>query len=591
MVQLKLKIRSLIRTDIIIMVICWLVCSCANVGMPSGGQKDTEPPKVLISNPPDQSTYFEGQVIKITFNEYIQLKNINQQLIISPPLKDKPEIKLKSKTLVVDLNNPLHDSTTYSVFFGDAIADNNEGNILKNFRYAFSTGDQIDSLRAGGTLLNAFTLKPEKDILIMLYADKNDSAPLMDMPMYVCRTGEKGEFLITNIRKNSYKIFALKDADGNFRYDQQGESVAFSDSLIIPDVISSFTYDTTVTKTDTLKTDSVSKREVAIFSPLDIKLLLFDEPVKKLFMKKPDRPEKNRCNFYFSQSLSGIPEIVPLNFQPGNDWYVCELNTSSDTVICWITDTTIAKLDTLKLKINYHKTGGSGSIEQASDTSKLGFRPKPLKNNEKPKAIVLDPGCNVKRAKLLDQNQNIVFNFSAPLSSFSNDKISFFRYEDSIKNPEDFRFYKDSLMLRRYYISADWTENTRYSMFIPPGTFMDISGVVNDTIKADFTIQKTDYYGSIIIKISKAGTRGIIQLLNNKDIVIREKNINGSGTEKFEYLNPGNYRLKYIFDRNSNKKWDTGNYLQKIQPEKVLMYKEDIKVRSNWDVEINWEVR
>jgi len=186
----------------------YMISACANVGVPTGGQKDTSPPVVVQSSPPDKSLNFNGDVIRITFDEFIQLKNISQQLIVSPPFKDKPEVKLRNKTLVISLNNPLRDSTTYTLYFGDAVADLNEGNIFRNFRFVFSTGNKIDSLKTGGTLVNAFTLKPEKDVMVMLYADKSDSAPLKDMPLYVSRTGDKGEFLITNIRKGVYKVFA-----------------------------------------------------------------------------------------------------------------------------------------------------------------------------------------------------------------------------------------------------------------------------------------------------------------------------------------------------------------------------------------------
>ena len=308
-------------------------------------------------------------------------------------------------------------------------------------------------------------------------------------------------------------------------------------------------------------------------------------------MKKPDRPEKYRCNFYFSLPLEGSMEISPDNFMPEKEWHITEINRNRDSVICWITDTILANRDTVKMILKYLKTDSAGRLEQASDTVKLGFIPKHIKKHGKPDRVVFNTGCNVQKSKFLDLNQNICFNFSVPLAVTDTSGIRLFRLSDTLKIPVKFSFYMDSFQLRRYYISTNWEENTRYKLLIPAGVFHDISGSANDTVKAEFAIQKKEYYGSIIIRLSDLNTNGIVQLLNEKNVVLKEIYTYGNRAISFEYLAPASYRLKFIFDTNNNKKWDTGNYAGKIQPEKVLIYKEDVKVRSNWDVELNWVLR
>ncbi|MCX6258299.1 MAG: Ig-like domain-containing protein [Bacteroidia bacterium] len=572
-------------------LIAFLVNSCANVGMPSGGVKDTDPPRVVQSQPPDKSKNFHGQVIKITFDEFVQLKNISKALIVSPPVKKKPEIIMKNKTLVIDLNNPLRDSTTYTLNFGDAISDLNEGNVLKNFRFVFSTGNMIDSLQVGGILTNAFTSKPEKEVLVMLYPEGSDSAPLKELPVYVSRTGDKGDFLISNIRKDTYKVFALKDDNNNYIFDQPTEAIAYFDHPIIPTAALSLKADTLkVLMGDSAWYDSIRNVSVTMFAPANLRLSLFQEVAKKRILTKHERPARNQCNLYFNQPLTENPVFNPMNFTPAADWISPEYNKTRDSIICWITDSLVASRDTIRLLVTYRKNNETGEAQLRTDTVVLGFKPKPIKKHETPKPVVLKTGCSVQKSKKLDYDKDIIFDFSAPVKSIDTSKIQLYNIVDSIQLPLHFRFKKDSFLLRRYTLSTTWTDGMRYGLLIPPGTFHDIAGNTNDTVKSTFILQKKEFYGNIILKINNLSSNGIVQLMNEKDVVLKEAFINSGTTVRFDNINPATYHLKFIFDDNWNKKWDTGNYIKKLQPEKVLLYKEDVKVRSNWDVELTWDV-
>ncbi len=216
---------------VIFTAICW---SCAQQGSPSGGPKDEDPPLVLESDPPNYSTRFEAKKIQITFDEFIVLDNVNQQLVVSPPMEEKPEVRLKGKSLFIEFTEELKDSTTYTLNFGSAIKDLHEGNKLLNFEYVFSTGNVLDSLSIRGTLKYAWDHTVPKDpITIMLYEELRDSVPLTEIPLYVGRSDDSGVFSINNLKADTFKIFALKDGNYNLLFDLPSEEIAFLDSALI----------------------------------------------------------------------------------------------------------------------------------------------------------------------------------------------------------------------------------------------------------------------------------------------------------------------------------------------------------------------
>ncbi len=608
---MPLKLTSYLYFQFLIVLL--LLYSCANVVAPSGGPKDTTPPEIVKSIPENYSVNFNEQKIYIAFNEYIQLKNINQQLLISPPLKEKPEIKIKGKNLIIDLQNELQDSTTYAFNFGDAIVDVNEGNILKNYQFVFSTGDYLDSLLIAGYVLNAFNLKPEENVFVMLYENLNNplfergwdgpgvgrgvSAPITDTAHYVSRTNKTGSFSINNIKTGEYLIFALKDVNNNYLFDQPNEEVAFLDSLIIPEA-------EIIITTDTINNDSIVTRSNTVFTPKNLQLFLFMEDTKRQYISKSLREEKGRCTFIFSRPLKDSLLISPLNFTPQNNWNIIEKTTireiTSDTITCWITDTLISNMDTLIFQLNYQKKDSLGNYQLFSDTVSLSFIPQQISKKKKKQTFKTDTlilKLNIQNSSVFALNKNISIECSHPVYSrdvacnVSTSKIKLYQIKDTIEVSEEFEFSKDSVHLRKFYISYPFEENTSYKLLIYPGAFKDIFGFSNDTILLNFVIQKADYYGNLYVDFSNISTNTIIQLMDLKENIIIEKSINSDSVRvEFTYLKPQQYKLKLIFDKNNNTKWDTGKYLENIQPEKVLFYPEEINIRSNWDVELSWDV-
>ena len=286
-----------------------IITSCANIGMPTGGPKDVAPPKVLKSIPKNYSTQFKGKEIEITFDEFVKFRDLNSQLLISPPLKNTPDIKIKGKNIVIKINDTLRENTTYTMFFGDAIVDLNEENILASYEFVFSTGTVLDSLTMTGRVLNAFTQKPEKDIYVMLYDKYDDSVPIKEKPYYLAKTKEDGEFVMNNLRDMSYKVFALKDANNNLKFDQPNEKIAFIDSLVTARMKPVLLKKDSLHK-DTLKLDSLN-RAIVHDKNLYIKdLNLFEEVDSVQRVTKADYLHKGQLIFTFRFPVKDL-EIIP----------------------------------------------------------------------------------------------------------------------------------------------------------------------------------------------------------------------------------------------------------------------------------------
>lgn len=513
---------------------------------------------------------------------------------MSPPLKEKPEFKLKGKNLLIDLNNKLRDSATYTLSFGDGIADLNENNPLKNYQFVFSTGNKLDSLSATGSVLDAFSLQPADGIQVFLYDNLKDSTPYNEIPAYAVKTEKTGIFSLNNLKAGTYRLFALKDANSNLKFDLANEKIAFLDSLITPSVQVSDKIDTLKTKE---KKDSIVKHSVVVFSPKNIKLYLFEEDNQKQYLSNNDRPEKYKCAFIFNRPLVKDIEIYPLNFTPEKDWFFFEKSLKNDTVVCWIKDTVVANKDTLKLQMKYLKTDSAGKLSLFSDTLKLKVKQRPAlaKNQKQPAKLPLK--INVSNNGILDLNMPVIMEWGRPIGVSDTALIRLFRVKDSTETRQNYYISEDTSAkkligeyCRKYLLNAKWDEGTSYRLKVFPGAWRDIYGFTNDTSIINFKTQKKDYYGNMVFKFKNCNSPVIVQLMDIKETILNDKVIRKDQTLKYEYLKPQKYKLKVIFDKNDNGKWDTGKYLEKRQPEKALYYQNEINVRSNWDIELEWKL-
>ncbi|KPK87816.1 MAG: hypothetical protein AMS27_01465 [Bacteroides sp. SM23_62_1] len=577
--------------------------------------KDEIPPRVVKENPVNYSVEFDQDRIEIEFDEFIQLMNINQELMISPPMKEKPLVRIRKKSILIDLDEQLYDSTTYTLNFGQAIVDNNEGNPLENYEFVFSTGTYIDSLGVSGIILNAFNLQPSKEpIYIMLYDVDSDSVPYLEIPLYVGRASSEGSFYIHNIRPDTFKVFALKDINSNFLYDNKDEMIAFMDTTFIlsAELIDKFldsiqinndtlTLDSlNITGNDTLMADSqdtlaiTPKRDYSLF----FDLYFFQEDFIPQYLSDFQRTDPRKIEFYFNRPLKDTLKIEPLNFAPDTNWYIHENFVMGDTLFYWIKDSSIYNLDSLQLHLNYLVTDSAFNYVPFDDTVYMVYKQEVSRRRgmrredeqEELKEEILGLSLNVRKGARHDIYKKIKITPDHPISFIDQTKIQLFFREDTNELPRDFKMIYDPRYLRNYCLEHTWEEGMNYRLFIEPGAFTDIYGMVNDTIDLSFNIQSLDHYSKIILMMEDVHQQTIIQLLDDNERLIAEKIQDQDGSIEFPFLEPVKYKIKVIFDENRNGKWDTGRYLDKIQPEKVKYYSGTIELRANWDLELTWSL-
>lgn len=612
---------------------------CANVGSLTGGLKDEEPPEVVESSPENYSIHFDKKRIEITFDEFIVLNNVNQELVVSPPLKEKPEVRLKNKSILIDLNNELRDSTTYTLNFGEAIQDNNEGNPLSNFEFVFSTGNYLDSLSVGGSLLNAFDRKViEESVGVMLYDKLDDSVVYREIPVYIAKTDKKGNFRINNLKTGTYKIFALNDLNNNFLFDLPNESIAFADSFlnVDPDFfleiikaekerqrLDSIARDSAVeisVKTeeppapqkaenkkgrnrpprgerpemqiDTLAVDSVTDEHLPLIpDQLLIDLVLFTEENQSQFLNNNERKEKNKIEFSFNLPVSdsfAVKSLIP----DRKNWYLKEETPERDSFVYWIIDNEVSEMDSILLELDYVVLDSMDKRVWSSDSLYFVYR-EPAKSSrkrnveeEKPDNMLLlsGPGRNA----VVELNEKLRLTSETPVNYIDTSLVKFRRLEDSIYFREPYNIYKDSVHSRIIHFDKEWKAEQVFELVFYPGAVMDVFGKTNDTLNFNFSVRNEDYYGTLIVNMDSLQGPMIIQLLDTKEKVLREHFMDEPGLYSFEYLKAGDYKLKFIHDANGNRKWDTGKYIEKRQPEKVEYYSGKINIRANWDMEVKF---
>lgn len=537
---LNIRSFSLKITSFLVMMI--VLFSCAQIVPLTGGDKDLDAPKEFESSPANGAVGFTSESITIEFDEYIKLTNVSSQLIVSPLMETPPEILVKGKKLVIKLKSELSTNTTYSLNFGNAISDITENNIFPNYKYVFSTGDYIDSLSYSGTVINAFDQAVQENIYVLLYDQFEDSVPLKELPRYVALTNKKGDFSITNIANGKYKLFAINDINSNYLFDLPNEEIGFKNEIIT---------------LDSSKTENF--------------ISLFKEESELQFIVKSEHKSYGKIDFTLNLPTKDL-NITPLNKtfnEELENWSIMEANNSGDSITLWLYPEALDKEIELLIK------DGNEIIDTVNfeviDQSKL-------------KDSTLSVSSNVSSS--FDLNQNIIFNIKRPFTKYSSDSIKL--YEDSTIVSST--FFTD-IGLREFELAYAFKENTNYQLFIPPNSFEDMYGLKNDTVKLDFKTKKESEYGVINLNINPNFSGDyIVQLSKNKKI-ITESYFTGEQTKQYKYLSPGVYSLKLIIDSNGNKKWNTGNYLEGLQPEKAIIYNKEIKIRANWDNDIKWTIK
>lgn len=585
-----------------------LLVSCAKMGQPDGGWFDETPPKVIGASPADGAVNVNQKKINIYFDEFIKLDNPSEKVVVSPPQLEQPEIKGAGRRIQISLVDSLKANTTYTIDFSDAISDNNEGNPMGNYTYSFSTGAAIDTMEVSGHVLESENLEPVKGILVGLYADHADSAFRTKPMLRVSRTDSRGRFVIKGVAPGSYRIYALQDQDGDYKFSQKSEKIAFSHDIIVPSCKPDVRQDTTWV--DSLHIKSIDQVDYIHFLPDNIVLRAFTEPLTDRFFLKAERQKANSFTLFFSYGDSILPQIKGLNFDAENAFLV-EASEKKDTITYWLKDTALVNQDTLLMDITYRMTDSTGVLVNKTDSAQeiLSKEPyaKRMKNMEKELAAWNkkqekkkkkgEPYDSVMEVKPLDvqlsvssqfdPDQNVIFSFPTPLAKVDTAAIHLYAKHDTLWYRAPMKFLP--LENRKYELRGEWRPDIEYSLEVDSAAFEDIYGLASKPIKQGFKVNSLDTYGTLLVNITSLHDLPlIVQLLDAQDKMVKEtKTVNG--VAEFYYLKPQKYYMRLIVDRNNNGKWDTGNYDSDQQAEEVYYYPEAIECKAKWDLTESWD--
>ncbi len=589
--------------------------SCANIVAPTGGPRDEDPPEVLRSTPPNYSTWYDGGDVRIFFDEFVELRNLRQNLLVSPPLQDNPEVRVRGRSIIMSITDTLMENTTYNFFFGESIVDITEGNAIPNFQFVVSTGSYVDSLSVKVTVVNALTLQPEEGVFVMMYRNVYDSVPMLERPVYLTKANAEGEFLITNIREGEYMLFALKDMNSNFLYDTPDEKIAFLDSLVTPvymgpahsllqeeseepaeegaeensedltdlAAVSDEIHMSDLAVTDTIADDTLSRFYSDVFPSYDLFLFQEKDTVQRLVSATMGR--KGKLNLAFRIPADSV--VVREYENPfDREWFIPEFSRDSDTLTLWMPG--MAR-DTLRLEIS-----DRGVILDSVTVSLLERAPRGRDTRraaEETEPVLTITAPSAAGRGVHPYHKPFELKSQTPLDRFDVDLFSLY-LNDSIPVEADFRFTDE--VQRTLTMTSLLEPDIAYKLIILPGSITDMFGVQNDTLTFNFRLNNEDSYGTIVANLTLPeadGKQYILQLLDqNMEKILDEKIITDSGLYPFRYLGASTFNIRLVFDENTNGKWDTGHFLRRQQPERVKIYPETVQSRLNWEVEILWDV-
>jgi uncharacterized protein (DUF2141 family) len=515
-----------------------VISGCAKRGSPTGGPVDSIPPVLINASPKINSINFDSKEIRLTFDEFVKLDNVDEQLIISPPInKSSYEVKPLNgvtKKVFLEFIDSLETETTYSINFGNSIKDNNEGNPLTFFSYTFSTGETIDSLYVRGNISDAFDKETDDYISIHLYRIDsifNDSIIFNNRPTYISNSLDSTSYQFKNIKEGKYLILALKDIDNNYFFDPFYDKIGFIDSLI------------------TLPRDSI------------INFKLFKEETS-LIWDKPHFINSEKIGFGYYGKLD-LKNIKIESSLPDSVNYTYTKENEKDTLIFWLSRNSF---DSLNFNL----------IEK--DTTKLVT----VKFDRAKDTLIDSLSISSKTTSIIHLKETFKLSSNIPLKNIEDSLITI-RDIDSLIVPFTTSINDN---LDQIDIKFEVSPSDNYRLFILPEAIKDIRGVSNDTLQYNVVSQSLEDYGNVYLDVIRnSNSKFILQMIDSNGDVIRVfKNVNQDATYNFDYVRPGKYIFRLIEDANNNDKWDTGNYLKKIKPERVYYFSNELEVRANWDL-------
>ena len=572
--------------------------SCANIGNPSGGPIDKTPPIFMRSNPTPNAVNVKDRKIEIFFDEIVSLKDPSTKIIVSPAQTEMPRMSALGRKVTVELVDSLLPNTTYTIDFSNSIQDNNEGNAIDNFAFAFSTGSVIDSMRVSGYVLDSRTLEPMQSVVVGLQSNLADSAFHKEKLQRVALTNDRGQFTIRNVSPGSYHIFALKDLDRDYKFGNPTEDIAFLDSIIVPSIGSREAADTVYN--DLNEIDTIMRATRPAYFPNDILLSMFNEDRKSQYLANNLRVDSTRISLTFAAASDTLPSlsIVGRNDVP-DQWYTLERSQTNDTLTYWIRPPHLVSADTLMVATTYLRTDTTSNLSWGTDTLKFTFqRQKAKKKKKNEETDSLEQIRFMELHPLANGTQEVyaplLLQTGTPIERYSREA---FHLQRKLQN--DTTFYpaeiksialRDSTLSRRdLMLKVDWEPGAAYTLAVDSLAMTDIYGLQTKPLKVDFNVRKMEEYGNIVFNIPAVRDSAIVELLDGTEKIVLRAPVKSHRAELLNLL-PGKYYARLFIDRNGNGKYDTGNYDMHLQPEETVYYPGAINLKKNWDVEQTWDI-
>ncbi len=574
--------------------------SCASIGNPEGGPQDRTPPIFVRSNPKPNEVNFNKQKIELTFDEVVTLKDASTKIVVSPAQTEQPKLSSNGNRVTVELNDSLLPNTTYTIDFSNSIQDNNEGNPLENFAFAFSTGATIDSLRVGGIVLDSHTLEPQQGVIVGLHSNLADSAFQTIKLERIARTNDRGQFIIRNVKPGKYRIFAINDLDNNYIANTRSEDIAFGDSIIVPSCHREEMPDTTFAL-DGKTIDTVKMEMKTQYYPNDVLLNMFNENYKAQYLKDNKRIDSTRIYIEFAAPSDTLPTLRIINKTPEpQDWYTLERSKTNDSLTYWIKQPELVSSDSLRMELRSLRTDTLNNLAWGVDTLNFNFQRIPPKKKKKMKREeeIADSIASLRflDIKLATSMQEVyapmLLEAAEPIASLDTAALHFEMKQDTLWNDiRDFTiaFRDTTLDRRKLTLRHKWEPGATYRLRIDSLGVKSIYGLINKPVELTATVRKLEDYGNLMFNIPSVKDSAFVELLNASDKIVLTVPVKNHRAEFINML-PAKYYARLVLDRNGNGKYDTGNYDMLLQPEETYYYPGSINLKKNWDVEQTWDV-
>ncbi len=579
---------------------------CANIMTPEGGPKDTLPPVIVKIEPGNFATNFNAKKIYIEFNEFVQIKDQNKEMFTSPAMKKQPLLTTRGKGIVITIRDTLKENTTYAIDLGSAIRDNNESNPLNAMRYVFSTGDKVDSMMCSGYTADSYKADSVSRTFIWFYiADSLPSTPGYDSTIFnrkpdvIARAQNNGIFIAQNLKPVNYRIYAIGDKNDNQLYEPGTDMVGLLDTIYNPAKMPEFA----------IWFDSLRMYPSA--EPQLYFRMFTDKAFVNQRLVDAQRPEERKALLYFNADYPRIDSLVFDNI-PSDSILIDPQTNGRDTVALWFN---VAKLpDTIKGKIVYYRHDSLRQLSKTREPLKLAWRLVETKEQEKERERIekekakakaegkeyKDPNyknpfsLKMSAGKEVNPEKGFDITFGTPAVKFDTMAVQLMTVaEDKTTSPVEVKFVRDTLNMCRWQVYAPWKEKTNYRFYIPKKSITDVMGYENDSTMFEFATYDPEKFATVSLNVkAESKSRYIVLLTDGSGKTLQELKDVKSGKYRFNYVNPGDVRLRIIEDKNGNGKWDAGDVIAGLQPERAEGYfnergEETFTTKMNWDFEIN----